>query len=150
MGIDLLLPVQVVKNIVSILSISMVFFGKGQLWNFDERAKWSQMKPGLLHNPPPCQPRLFRTPSQTYRGPFQSRKRWGVLEAGPPLFDIMAKPQTPCARRKHMRAMHSGRNWDPQICSRSRYLLRQMVHCNAQQRAKVNTPCSYRCFPGSW
>lgn len=60
MGIDLLLPVQVVKNIVSILSISMGFFWKRQLWNFDERAKWSQMKPGLLHNPPPCQPRLFR------------------------------------------------------------------------------------------
>lgn len=111
------------------------------------------MKPDearFIAQPPTLSTTPVSTPSQTYRGPFQSRKRWGVLEAGPPLFDIMAKPQTPCARRKHMRAMHSGRNWDPQICSRSRYLLRQMVHCNAQQRAKVNTPCSYRCFPGSW
>jgi hypothetical protein len=98
------------------------------------------MKPDearFIAQPPTLSTTPVSTPSQTYRGPFQSRKRWDVLEAGSRYLTSWLNLRPPA-------------QGSPALCSRSRYLLRQMVHWNAQQRAKVNTPCSYRCFPGSW
>lgn len=95
------------------------------------------MKPGLLHNPPPCQPRLFR------RRPKRTVVRSKVENVG------MCWRPGPRYLTSWLNLRPPAQG-SPALCSHSRYLLRQMVHWNAQQRAKVNTPCSYRCFPGSW